>query len=304
MREGPTRAAPVVAGLLGVFITGFLIIATVVLFILSLVVVGEERSSSFANTFFIQCIIFTLILGAVIQLRNVVSDSLEIPHRGGAELLGLMPARAPVVLLATLAGASLTVPLGELDNLWQHVWPATEEEMLTMLAIYEPSSFFERIFIILALVVAAPLGEEMVFRGVMWTWLRDSSRPWIALIITSLLFGSAHVFIPRTIPLIVPVGLLLGFLVVRTGSILPSIAAHAAFNGTPLVAAWSGMVVTGWNNIGAREPRMSPTLLVGGTVLLASILALFWWITRERRDPPLPPAQRLDGRVDDDPTLH
>ncbi len=280
MRSISPSLAPVAATLLAVLLTGGLILGTVVLFGLSYLAVGPERSSTFVNTFFIQCVVFTFLIGLCLQSRGLVAGLLDLPRRTGAQLVGLRPAGLPVIALSAVAGAGLTFPLGELDNLWQYVWPATEEEMLTMLAIYEPGSAVERVFIILALVGAAPLGEELIFRGIIWTWVRDSSRPLTALVVTAVLFGGAHVFIPRTIILIVPVGLCLGYLVMRTGSVLASMAAHAAFNGAPLVSAWSGLTVTGWNNVGAQDPHLHPVMIAGGTAVLLASLAGVWLVTR------------------------
>jgi membrane protease YdiL (CAAX protease family) len=295
------RSTTFVTGLLSVAVTGALVISTAVLFVVSMLVLGQERAGSFANTFFIQCIVFVVVLGGCLLLHRIMAGPMGLPRHRGHELLGLGPTSTPVVALGLVAGAALTFPLGELDNLWQYVWPPSEQEILTMLQIYEPESAFERVFILLALVAAAPLGEEMVFRGVLYRWLADSSRPVAALVVTSVLFGAAHVFIPRTIVLIVPVGLMLGWLVMRTGSILPTIAAHAAFNGAPLVATWSGLTVNGWNNIGAEDPHLHPALVVGGTAVLLACLAGVWLLTRRRPPGALPPARTIEGHVDEDP---
>jgi membrane protease YdiL (CAAX protease family) len=204
-----------------------------------------------------------------------------------------VPAHWLVILLSALAGAFLTFPLSELDNVWQLVWPASPEEAAMMVAVHDPDSHVERVFIILALVGAAPLGEELVFRGFLWSWLRTYAGTTATLVSTAILFGCAHVFLARTIPLIIPVGFLLGWLVLRTGSVTTSIAAHAAFNGTPLVASWSGLVVTGWNDVAARDPHQPAALLVAGTILFLACLAGIFVLTR-----PEPP------RIDVPPDVH
>ena len=288
MTDGPRKVPAAAAIAVAVMVVGLMILGTLALFLVSLVFVGEGGAASFANTFFIQCIVFTILIGGWLLAGSLLGS-----RQGAREILGLMPAPWPVILLSALAGLFLTFPLSELDNLWQLVWPASAEEQAMMVAVHDPDSALERVFIILALVAAAPVGEELVFRGFLWTWLRRHAGTTAALVATAILFGCAHVFLARTIPLIIPVGFLLGWLVLRTGSVATSIAAHAAFNGTPLLASWSGLVVTGWNNVAATDPHQHPALLVAGTVLFLACLAGITVLTRQ--DPP---------RIDVPPDVH
>lgn len=273
---------------LAVLVVVALIIGTLALYILSYLAIGEDRAASFVNTFFIQCLIFTFIIGVCLA-----GEKLARVERSARQTLGLLPVRWVVVLLSAMAGIALTFPLSELDNLWQHVWPASEEEVAMMISVHDPVSALERVFIILALVAAAPLGEELVFRGILWNWVRTAVGPVAALVVTAVLFGCAHVFLARTIPLIIPVGFLLGWLVMRSGSVATSIAAHAAFNGAPILASWSGLVVTGWNNLAVENPHLPPALLAGGTAVFLACLVSIHLLTTRRRE-----------RIDAPPDLH
>jgi membrane protease YdiL (CAAX protease family) len=266
---------------LAVLVMGLMVSGTGALWLLSFRVLGPERAESFANTFFIQCIVFTTIIGGGMHAGWLLGYA-----RSPRLLLNLMPASWSVVALAALAGAALTFPLGEVDNLWQLVLPASEAEAQLMVSIHAPASAFERVFIILSLVAAAATGEELLFRGMLWRWLEDSWGKVAALVVTSLVFGLAHVYLWRTIPLIVPVGFLLGWLVLRSGSVASSMAAHAAFNGTPIVASWSGLQVVGWNDVTARDPHLHPALVVAGTAVLLACLAAIHVLTRDRIDEP------------------
>ena len=78
------------------------------------------------------------------------------------------------------------------------------------------------------LVVMAPLGEEVLFRGMAYTALKKRSRR-RALIITSLLFAIAHLQIIHFIPVFL-VGLILAYLFEYTGSLVSSITLHALVN--------------------------------------------------------------------------
>jgi len=80
--------------------------------------------------------------------------------------------------------------------------------------------------------VIAPLAEEAFFRGYFYGALRNWRGPWLAALLTGLVFGAVHaggtdlVFLP---PLAV-LGFMLCVLRERTGSLLPCIALHAINN--------------------------------------------------------------------------
>ena len=81
----------------------------------------------------------------------------------------------------------------------------------------------------LAVVVGAPLAEELVFRGIIQSRLERAMPAWIAVVLQAALFGLIH-GAPVQIAYAFVMGLLFGYIRHRTGNILPTIAAHAAFN--------------------------------------------------------------------------
>ena len=239
---------------------------------------GRERFT-FGNEFFIQAAAFTIVVAEAVWIARLF----EFARKDSRELLALRQAGLAEILLASGAAIALTLPLSHFDTLLQTLMPPDELERQLMMAAYHPASAVERIFVILSLVAAAPVGEELLFRGAMMTWIKDSGRWWVALIVTSLFFGVSHLMIPRTIILILPVGLLFGWLVLRTGSIFPCIAAHAAFNGFPLVAYWSGLRIRGYNTVG-QDPVGLPALLwIGGGVAALVCLYILESVVRKRK---------------------
>lgn len=80
-------------------------------------------------------------------------------------------------------------------------------------------------------VVFAPIAEEFLFRGWIYTALRAHWGLWPALLISSALFGFAHYEGTHLYALAVfPIGLALGLIRERTGSIKVSIGYHAFNN--------------------------------------------------------------------------
>jgi len=72
----------------------------------------------------------------------------------------------------------------------------------------------------------APLAEELVFRGaVLRSLLRWTSRPWLAIAISAVLFSIIHMN-PAQLPHAFLAGLLLGWLYYRTDSIVPGVVYH------------------------------------------------------------------------------
>jgi membrane protease YdiL (CAAX protease family) len=106
--------------------------------------------------------------------------------------------------------------------------------------------------------IVAPIGEEILFRGVATTaWVR-SLGPWAGILRGALLFAAVHIllisadgfdegirmaavgFLGR-----LPVALVLGWVFVRRGSLWAPIGLHAAFNGILLIAAESAARAAG-----------------------------------------------------------
>lgn len=86
----------------------------------------------------------------------------------------------------------------------------------------------------LSIVVLPAIFEEIVFRGVIWAKLEKVGKPGEVLVIQACLFSVLHllpaVFISHFV-----LGLGLGWLRKRSGSLIPGILAHAALNGMVLL---------------------------------------------------------------------
>ncbi len=84
--------------------------------------------------------------------------------------------------------------------------------------------------------LAAGLGEELLFRGVLQTWLAQSlSSTWLAVSIAAVIFGAAHPISPTYAVLVALIGAYLGWLFVASGNLLTPIIAHAAYDFVALM---------------------------------------------------------------------
>lgn len=96
---------------------------------------------------------------------------------------------------------------------------------------------FLRAVVAVVVVVLAPAAEEVLFRGVLYRWMRARIGRVLAAAISALLFSAVHLQVPQA-ALLFALGLVLAFVVEETRSLWPAIALHAIFNGVALVLSW------------------------------------------------------------------
>lgn len=80
----------------------------------------------------------------------------------------------------------------------------------------------------------AGVGEEMIFRGVLQTWLAQDSPTWVAILAASISFGMMHSMSRSYFVLATLVGAYLGFLFVWTGNLITPILVHFLYDSFAL----------------------------------------------------------------------
>jgi membrane protease YdiL (CAAX protease family) len=156
--------------------------------------------------------------------------------------MGFTFRRWPTSVLRGITTALIAIPLCHLCQmgivyLGQHLGAPTPTTHPLLEAI-QGATWPWRMVIIVSAVVLAPLAEELLFRGLIQSSLRRFfGSPWIAIGVTSALFGAVHLPIwPAVLPLAI-FGVLLGYSYERTGKLLPAIVAHSLFNATYILIA-------------------------------------------------------------------
>jgi membrane protease YdiL (CAAX protease family) len=130
------------------------------------------------------------------------------------------------LLFGTLATAAVSIAVSQIGLDPQGVKQA-------MKIARDPAAFLLSLALLAGL---APLVEELVFRGLLYGWLAGRWGSGIAFIGSSLAFAAAHVELTHVI-LVLPLGLVFGWLRWRSGSLWPSLVAHMINNGLAVVAA-------------------------------------------------------------------
>ena len=101
--------------------------------------------------------------------------------------------------------------------------------------------------ILLRACVLAPLTEELLFRGVLFGWLRQRLSATLTIAVTSIAFAAIHAY-PAILPLAFVTGVALGWIRERSGSVAPTIVVHFVHNVLLVTFAYA---TVGW---GARLP--------------------------------------------------
>ncbi len=148
---------------------------------------------------------------------------------------------SPLWLLAGLgAGVVLKLAGGAVALLEQLALPriVPNNPVVTQPALFrDPVSVA---LLVLAVVGAAPLVEEIFYRGVLFRWLRGRLGLAAAAGVSGLLFGAAHFDLSLLLPLAV-VGAGLAVLYERARSLWPCYVAHACLNAVSLALALAAL---------------------------------------------------------------
>jgi membrane protease YdiL (CAAX protease family) len=94
------------------------------------------------------------------------------------------------------------------------------------------------ILLLLLIAIVAPVGEELVFRGMLYGFFRAHRGVAFGIALSAALFAVAHV-IPVLLPSLLLLGVVLALVVERYASLVPAIALHALNNGLSLTLLYA-----------------------------------------------------------------
>jgi membrane protease YdiL (CAAX protease family) len=202
-----------------------------------------------------------VIADTAVQDAGFVAVAIFFAQIGGravaAAMFGLRPTRFwRAVRLATLTLAGFLL----FSLIWTSIFQTEEEDLLEKLGTDKGA-----VLLVLSAAltcVVAPVCEEFLFRGFVFTALRNWRGVWPAAVITGVLFGGVHAGSAPALDL-VPLAVLgfgLCLLYRATGSLYPCIAAHCVNNSL----AFGSLENWGWQIL----------LLTGSSLLVLWLIAL------------------------------
>ena len=177
----------------------------------------------------------------------------------------------PFIMIASIVlNAGVAGPLASLI-------PMSESIIKIMLQLKDQQG----IWTFIMMVIAAPILEELIFRGVILDGLLKRYTPLTAILVSSLLFGVAH-FNPWQLVTASLLGIFSGWVYYKTRSLAPCIIMHAGVNLFGYLARYFMDVDENMNESLLESIGVTNfLLLVIGSLILISIC--IYWLQREFR---------------------
>lgn len=182
--------------------------------------------------------------------------------------------------------AAIAIGMASWPFVAEYVRLLPQNEALRAQQVELAEKYFEQVrtvppwMIVLCLGLAPAFCEELFFRGILMRAFQAATGPYRAVLISSIAFGVFHVlsnstlsvgrFVPTTI-----MGLILGWVACKSGSILPSIVLHTVHNSCLHLIGYyqNDLLAAGW--ISEEQTALPLTWMVAaGTVLIVGVLLL------------------------------
>lgn len=194
-----------------------------------------------------------------------------VPFRERLGLIGPRPSWGVVPLVMIASWASLAVGIGFAYALALILKPdPMVEELFKNITMNEAVPF------VLFIALVPGIVEELLFRGYVQRRLLERWTPGLAITVTSLLFAIVHVQ-PHHVVLAFPIGLWLGLVAWKTGSVYPSMFCHAFINGS--LNAWRMLVKFG--NVPEDTQKVVYIIALLAS-LICLVLSVNYFIKRDR----------------------
>lgn len=267
------------AAYFGAYFGGQMVVSFVVSFVLSVVtsakmVMEEGNLDMDAYTEQVMATL-TSIMPYILIVSGIVTILIfwivaKIRKKKFAQTVGLNKFKPSTVAPIVIGGIAFNFAISYLMNLipfpqtWIDSYEASSNELLGSVGIA----------LWIAVVIMAPIVEEMTFRGFMYTRLKQGMPKWIAIIITSLVFGIVHGTIIWAMYTFV-FSLALIYILERTKSTWACILFHMSFN---LV----GAVMSTWPEFAEKLDNI--WVVIGSLVLTLGAAVWFILVSKNKKD--------------------
>lgn len=189
-----------------------------------------------------------------------------VSRQGITQRLALAPGTWSPLWWPILALSAPAVGLGvETATEWLQWQPSNHLVGLQEIIAQQAQKNF--LAVAFALAVLPGTCEELLFRGFLQNRLLRVWPAWTAIGLSSLIFAAAH-FDPQHIILVIPLGIWLGVIAWKTGSILPAIAGHFCNN------LFATVQVTQWASTDSGQTFMTVSCSLFVLCLVVSLVAV------------------------------
>ena len=202
------------------------VLLLLVTFFASLRAVPPDTWLTFVKTVLITQI--ALIAGPVLIMAAILTRS----ARATLLLRVPRPMSVPAALLLAVALHPLVVLLG---HGIQALYPMGEETLQALAPLMTAMREAPLLSVILVIALVPAVCEELAFRGFILSGLRHTGSKWGAIVISSVFFGLTHGLLQQSLAAI-PVGIVIGYIAVQTGSLVPGMVFHFTHNSVSLLS--------------------------------------------------------------------
>jgi len=201
----------------------------------------------------------------------------RVPFR---EIFSMKPFRARLLIPMGLIVLGISIVGSELDNVFRAILPPPDwlSDIFLRLAGHDTNPWGS----ILALVIVAPMTEELLFRGLFLRGFLGRYAPHKAILGSAMLFGLFHLnpwqFVHTT-----AIGILLGWWFFKTRSLIPCIFGHALNNSLLFIYRdMFNLHISGYTAGMGQEVQFQPLWLdaVGLLLLICGIWLLIFLLQR------------------------
>jgi len=164
-----------------------------------------------------------LILAPTVLMATVLTTSLKHSFRVRLPAWGSLP-------VALLLGLTLHPSYVTLGQWITEMFPISEQARAALAPLSEMIGSAPWLHVLFLMALVPAICEELAFRGFLFSGLQRNGGQLRAIVVTAVLFGASHGVLQQSLAAGV-MGLLLGWVALRTGSILPGLVIHFTNNG-------------------------------------------------------------------------
>ncbi|MDD3642876.1 MAG: type II CAAX endopeptidase family protein [Candidatus Krumholzibacteria bacterium] len=218
-------------------------------------------------------VILPALIGYLLPLRVLTA-------RYGLSLAGEMRLGRPVAATAALvlaASVAVIYPFDSVAWLFER-WRPADSDYISILLAFKPKGILHFIVMALGMAVLTPVGEELLFRGLVQQTFRRNMGAATAIALSGTIFAVAHgtLFL---MPAVALLGVMIAWVYHRTQNLIYAILIHAVFNFASL---WRLHEATEESLRATDGPGPDWRWLLGSLVVLALTLRILAGMRRER----------------------
>jgi membrane protease YdiL (CAAX protease family) len=227
----------------------------------------------------VEALAFTLCTFALLRIHAA--------RRPARAALGLRPTHPLLSVLGIAQGAALQVPAGSLRDLVERHVPTSEALLRSRAALLSVDSIGQLVAVLMVTACVAPFVEELFARGAVYGALCRSHPMPHAAAMAAICFVLLHAEW-RNWPSLLVVAATLAHLRAASGSLLPCLASHVAFNAATVLALFTGVSSV------TRPLEFSWPVTIAGWLVTAGLVCLVQRVAR--RSPEAAAARAEDVR--------